>query len=103
MPRKDVEIVEVKLVAGPLHVLQDGEDVFAVFVGLGARTMAAVFDLQFVEMEAFREFVQCRRVGIGDIEPGNSRRELLRFGHGSTSLPRVPSCPSRERLFVRDS
>ena len=51
LAEEDVEIVEVKLVAHLLHVLQDGEDVPVVFVSLGAlRTVAAVFDLEFVEM-----------------------------------------------------
>ena len=32
--------------------------------------MAAVFDLEFVEMEAFREFVQGRELGSGMLNQG---------------------------------
>ena len=41
-------------------------------------------------MEPFREFVQSARIRIRDVEPRNSRQELLRFGHGSNLFAHVP-------------
>jgi hypothetical protein len=47
-----------------------------VFLRLGPlRPMATVLDLQRVQFEAAREFVEFRRGGIGDVKPNKMRKD----------------------------
>ena len=77
---------EIKVFKGKVsvvaQVLQHAKDVLLVLFYLGPlRTMAAVFNLQFVEAETVGELVQLGRVGIGDIKPRNTGQRLLGWAH----------------------
>ena len=77
---EEVDVVEGKL-SVIVNVFCNGEDVVVVFFRLGAlRAMAAVFDLQFVEGKAKREFIKFRRGGIADVEPGQMRKHGVHAG-----------------------
>ena len=71
------EINVIELEFPPIvHVLQHRENVVIVFLRLRPlRPMATVLDLQLVQFEAAREFVEFRRGWIGDVIPRKVRKD----------------------------
>jgi len=64
-----------------VNVLHDGEDVVIVLLGLRTLgTMPAVLNLQLVQFEPPRQFIQFRRSRIGNIKPRQIRNLRIHLG-----------------------
>src|SRR4051812_9865636 len=87
---EDAEIAEAKIRVN-MNAFQNAEDVALVFLLLGALgMMAAVFDVEFVQIELFRKLVEVGRGGIGNVVPaqrwdgvGHAGWEIRMQGAGS--------------------
>ena len=76
LAEKDVEIggMERAVVHEPHH-LQDSKQIPFAFFDLGALIpMAAVFDVQWMQMVSLRKLVQFRTRGVGDVMPLHTLR-----------------------------
>ena len=73
--KEEIDIIELEF-SLVVHVLQHRENVVVVFLRLGPlRPMATVLDLQLVQLEAAREFVEIQRCWIGDVIPRKMRKD----------------------------
>ena len=82
LAEKDVEIcgMERAVVHEPHH-LQDSKQIPFAFFDLGALIpMAAVFDVQWMQMVLLRKLVQFRTRGVGDLIPRHILRIALLVG-----------------------
>jgi hypothetical protein len=96
-PKKNIEIggMERAVVHEPHH-LQDSKQIPFAFFDLGALIpMAAVFDVQWMQMVSLRKLVQFRARGVGDLIPRHTLRIALLVKKRDH---RIDSCGMRHRI-----